>query len=123
MALLPSNVYRQSRGRGTRDYCTRKQVHSRYVSALPGQAHCVVPSRCVGTPRGGSTRKRANERTNERMDEWPACCVFRHMRSKGITLLGLARTVRTVGGPGEHPDFRNLVEVRTARVADIVDYR
>ncbi|CAM9758704.1 unnamed protein product [Pylaiella littoralis] len=34
----------------------------------------------------------------------------RHMRSKGITLLGLARTVRTVGGAGEHPDFRNLVE-------------
>ena len=34
-----------------------------------------------------------------------------HMRSKGIDLLGLARTVRTVGGDGEHPDFRNLVGV------------
>ncbi|CAM9613978.1 unnamed protein product [Ascophyllum nodosum] len=34
----------------------------------------------------------------------------RHLRSKGITLLGLARTVRTVGGEGEPPDFRNLVE-------------
>lgn len=38
------------------------------------------------------------------------------MRSKGIGLLGLARTVRTVGGDGEHPDFRNLVEVRLRAV-------
>ncbi|CAN0020466.1 unnamed protein product, partial [Ectocarpus sp. 6 AP-2014] len=30
----------------------------------------------------------------------------RHIRTRGIGLLGLARTVRTVGGPGEHPDFR-----------------
>ncbi|CAM9192254.1 unnamed protein product [Discosporangium mesarthrocarpum] len=34
----------------------------------------------------------------------------RHMRGKGIRVIGRARTVQTVQGPGGIPDFRTLVE-------------